>query len=688
MIYSGLNYRKLQERNVFSFDAFFSLNSVSGSGLFGFSGEGQTFDFKFQSGKVIDPEDRYVFSYQKDKSFNISGNSSGSFYDYYINKSLFCKNGVKSNFDVDNFYFNTSSGLTLDLNVLVNSEGDGDFVISGLPSVFYSGKPFSGKIIETGEGGHFDIFSGTVNSLGFVSGYKNVNITNLPISINGTGDIIFSGNFETSINKEFIFEIDFDTSLGKRTKTLTITGDKTIYKKSFNLIPMNESSFINSGGQVVSGDNYNSSKTGEYIFSQSLYIDSVAQTGLPFYVELNYVSGFTGNLSGVVTGSVLTSSGSGYLTDAVVIVSGINGVGVGAKAKGLPNTLGQITGFEILNAGTGYQSNPRFIVASNATKVTVTSPGSGYFSDPNFLISGAGEYLSSGFFSSDPSSGIILSSNFYNYGSGFVPDPSLTIYSVISDLNVVSGGFGYTGLVDLSFSGGNGYGASGFGLIDFRVYAINLTNSGAGYSSSPSVIFSGEELNKASGNAFVFNGFITGVQITNQGLYSNVPIVSFSGGGATTTGAGEALTTGKVTGSLIELRGHNYLTSPVVTINSNSGSGALITSVISSGASGVIVLSSGCSGSGTLGSYTKTFLNSFNLLTGINESLVDFNVNNYTGISGLSYKNEVLYFNDSQGKIDINIGFKSYYDDFPMVVLLNVSGYENNTQSKLITGIR
>ena len=683
MIYSGLNYRKVQERSIFSFDSFFSLDSVSGSGLFGFSGNNQTFNFKFESGKIFDPESRYISSYQKNKTINLSGNVSGAFYDYYLNKILFCKNGSKNDFEIENFYLTTSSGLSLDLDVSVSSAGSGDFIISGLPSIFYSGVPFSGKIVKSGVGGSFDIFSGTLNDFSFQSG--NLNIINSPIRVDPTGDIIFSGNFETKIKQEYLFHIDFNTSLGKRSKSFSITGDKIIYQSGYSFSVFDESAFVSFDGSVASGEDFNTERVGEYTFSQFLSIDSVYQTGLPFFVSLNYVSGITGNMSGMITGSILTAPGRGYRNEAVVAVSGINGVGVGAKVKGLTNSQGQVTEFKILNVGSGYQANPRFIVRSNIDTINVISGGSGYFSDPNFLISGSEVGPVSGYFLTEQPLGVITSPFFYGHSSGLSEVPNLIIYSVLSNLNIVSGGSGYTDHVSLVFSGGNGFGASGSGLIDFRVFEVKIADSGNGYSSAPSILFSGGEIEAAQGVVTILNGFISEVEITDQGLYKSVPTVLFSGGSPSITGLGSALTTGAITGSLIEDRGNNYLLAPVVTINSISGNGSLIKAVISSGAFGNIILSTGASGSGISGFYEKTFLNSFNLLTG--ELLfVDFKEDGFTGVSGLSYKNETVYLNEEI--LSINVSFRGYYDDFPMVALLNTSGFKNVTGSKLITGIR
>jgi len=687
VLHSGLNFRKLQKRNQFSFESSFLLNAVSGSGLFGFSGEGQDFSFKFVSGKIFDPENRYFNSYSDDSVFLISGNVSGSSYDYYFNNDLYCKKGVKNNFNFENFYLNTSPGVTIDLNLKINANGDGDFAVSGMPALFEMGNPFSGKIVETGAGGNFTIFSGVLNSPVFPSG--GLSITNFPIQVNGTGDIIFSGGgADLEFGKNYLFDIDFYTSFGKKNKQFFITGDTTIRSYFFDLGVSKEWSLVNLSGSPISGGNFNSSRTGEYFISQNYYVNSVAQTGLAQFAKLSYSSGVTGEISGIVTGSFLTNYGSGYFTDALIFVSGIGGIGGGATAKGVVDLFGHVTGLALSSAGSGYVQNPAFIIRSNAAELIITNSGAGYFSAPNFLISGLDGFPSSGQMGINATLGKLSGFPvFDNYGSGFITLPTATIYSVLSGLTLSSSGAGYTGDVGLTFSGGGGSGISAFGLIDYRVKRIDITNAGNAYTSAPSVIFNGQEIQAASGIALLSNGFITGVNITSQGKYRQTPTVIFSGGSPSITGLGTAITTGAITGSLIENRGNNYVGTPTVLTSSISGSGGAFVATISSGASANVILSTGASGSGIIGQYTKSFTGSFNLLTGTGSSFVDFRAGNLTSIDNLTYEDQIIYLNNTEG-IDVGVVYSGYYDDFPMVALLTVSGSGGNLDTRLITGIR
>lgn len=687
MLYSGLNFRKLQKRNQFCFESSFLINTVSGSGAFGFSGEGQDFNFKFISGKIFDPQSRYFSSYSDDAVFNISGNVSGTAYDYYLNDSLICKRGIKNNFNFENFYIDTVPGVSIDLNLKINAMGDGDFMISGMPNTFETDKAFSGKVVETGFGGNFTIFSGTLNEPTFPTG--SFSITNFPIQVNGTGDIIFSGVYaDLEPGKSYLFDVDFFTSFGQKNKKFSITGDITTRAYFLDLGVREESSLVDSGNAPVSGGLFNSSRTGEYFISQNYYVNGVAKTGLAQFATLSYESGFTGIISGAITGSTLTSDGSGYHTAAVVIVSGINGIGSGASALGLIDGVGNVTGFSIFNIGSGYVQNPQFIVRASVAGLTITSGGAGYFSPPNFLISGVDGHPSSGVFSVNETSGTIINPPiFQNYGSGFATLPSLTIFSVLSGATISAPGEGYTGDLALVFSGGGGSGVSASGLIDYRLERIDITNSGNGYLSTPSIIFDGSAVVAASGTALLSGGFITGVNITSQGQYRYKPTAIFSGGSPAMAGAGNAITTGAITGILILDRGNNYTGTPTISINATSGTGGNFGAVVSSGASASITLSSGASGSGIFGQCTKSFTGSFNLLTGAGSSFVDFRAGNLTSIDNLTYEDQIIYLNNTE-MMNVSVVYSGYYDDFPMVALLTVSGSGGNLDTRLITGIR
>lgn len=314
MIYSGLHFRKMQKRNIFSFDANLILNSIDGSGLLGFSGEGNSFNFKFINGKIFDPEERFTSSYQADKSVNISGNISGSSYDYYINKVLFCKNGSKTNFNAEKFLIQTFD-TSVDLEINLASAGSGNLSISSLPAYFESGIPFSGKITNGGSGNSFDVFSGQVLYPTFLSG--GIEMINLPLKVDGeTGaylKFLPTANIETD---NYFFDINFHTSFGEVRKQFPISGLKTtsVYNLSLGLINSTMEQEINF--TKIKQPNLKTEKT--YMASQSLFVNDVSKSGLSEQVSLSYFSGVTGIIDGIIINASLENGGSGYFNNTLI----------------------------------------------------------------------------------------------------------------------------------------------------------------------------------------------------------------------------------------------------------------------------------------------------------------------------------------------------------------------------------
>ncbi len=95
---TGYTSRSLAERDEISYSVSLSFNNITGSGIFGFSGyyeddahhpeyltPTRLHKYTFKEGKIYDPENRYFGSYEANSQVVISGNISGSKYDYHFN---------------------------------------------------------------------------------------------------------------------------------------------------------------------------------------------------------------------------------------------------------------------------------------------------------------------------------------------------------------------------------------------------------------------------------------------------------------------------------------------------------------------------------------------------------------------------------------------------------------------------
>jgi hypothetical protein len=143
MLFSGYNYRSVFEQTGLNFDLNLSINNTTGSGAFGFSGEGNQIQFTFQSGKIYDFENRYVNSYLPNLNTRILGDLENNNYSYYINNTPVCFNGIKNNFKVQRFFY-TASGCQIDSSLVLKGANEPLYSFN-FPSDFKIGKTYTGQ---------------------------------------------------------------------------------------------------------------------------------------------------------------------------------------------------------------------------------------------------------------------------------------------------------------------------------------------------------------------------------------------------------------------------------------------------------------------------------------------------------------------------------------------------------------
>lgn len=106
-------------------DLSFSFSNVSvlrdsGDGIgvvhLGFSGENSNHIFKLSGNKIIDPDDKYVFSFEDGIPFNLSGDMNASYHKYDINDRHVVDGKPRSNFAIERLIVNTSD-CSLNMNV-------------------------------------------------------------------------------------------------------------------------------------------------------------------------------------------------------------------------------------------------------------------------------------------------------------------------------------------------------------------------------------------------------------------------------------------------------------------------------------------------------------------------------------------------------------------------------------------
>ena len=272
-------------------------------------------------------------------------------------------------------------------------------------------------------------------------------------------------------------------------------------------------------------------------------------------------------VNGSITAVTLTSPGSQYTFAPVVAIEG--GGGSGAIVTATVNaTTGQVTGFTVVNGGSGYNTYP-------APLVLVADPDSiqvdNFISSSNYK-SAAGTGDGRGTITLTATHGSIDT-----LGAVVFPD---------TEIAWNNGNFVYEGndtldsITPAAYPGTEGgSGATATAVVDDngRVVAIEVDDGGTGYNSSylPSIVIGGT----AEATPLINNGTgaITGFAITNPGggyVSPTVTITAASGDTTGTDGSAAAIvnSSGQVTGFVITDPGTHYTIAPVVAITGGGAS--------------------------------------------------------------------------------------------------------------------
>jgi hypothetical protein len=615
MIFSGANYRKIQEKNDYNFFLDASISNTTGNAAFGFSGSGEKFTFDFVEGRIIDPSNRYTFSYNSG-NFQLSGVVNDQNYNYFINDETVAFSGVKNNFKADRFFVDcTGCNLNVD-NLIINGSGATTFTFQNMHQPLGDSGHFTGQIVvNDSEFGKFDIFSGEVLNSD-LTGLFSI-LTTFSTGIESTGILGVSGIQNIENQTPYNFEAILYTSFGEVVKTFDISGTTPFYQPSLSLTL--------AGSSVESGGSPNLTKDLDYLASNTLFTGSpIYATGLPINVKLSYSGGFTGQITGALTGVQILDSGVNYsnIFPPEIIVSGN---GQNAIVTGVVATNGSLTGVNVLIGGSGYSQNPTILIYSGVNSVTVNDRGYGYFSSPVVEFNGGTQ-------------GGVDATATVNVDTG-----------VVSSISVNSAGTRYTGVPVISVIPG--------------LSGVTLTSSGSGYLSEPTVFItngggSGAAISALTGDPnSAFSGFITGFNLISGGSgYTGIPSVVVSGGSPNITGSGNAVLSSGFSG----------------TVNMFSGASASgLVGNYTKEFTGVFNLLTGS------GDAYYNFRNA-GQITSDNLS--------YTGESIFFKENSDLQIG-VESEINIKIQNYNYYDSLPMIALLTVSGSGSQLSTLEVTGI-
>ena len=323
----GNNTLSISEQTGVSFLVDLSLDNISGVCNLGFTGINQNINFKFTNGKIFDPENKLIYTYNLNENIKLSGNINTSGYDYYINNYYLSNISSKNYGKFDRFYLNTS-GCTGAVELYIN--GDKPNYKLDFNNFYYVRENITG-FISGNQDLNFKIYSGDIIS----PSNSNFSIKTIPSfdqNISGDKyDIIVTPDFDTTkqlyLDKTGDFIFGLYTNFGKIFGVFDLKSQylTTGYINYFN-INKNSETFSNQPGQIntdsyiLSVDFVSGNETGEYSVNKNLsfvfeyasgYIGKISQ-------EINISTGVNTTLSGFI-------SGSGYLSKSFFVTgSGIN----------------------------------------------------------------------------------------------------------------------------------------------------------------------------------------------------------------------------------------------------------------------------------------------------------------------------------------------------------------------------
>ena len=371
MIFSEKKYLSICYQTGLSFNLGLTLDNVTGNCNFGFTGENKNLNFKLESGRVFDPENRLIYFYDKDETVQISGNISRSNYSYYINENLLCSNGKKNNFVISGYYINPSN-CKADLNIdIFGTRPNYELYLN---SDFYieQGNYISGNIKNLNNI-NFQIYSGSISIP------ENFTINSLPSFVYDTGYFTIDHYVNTSnqieMEKGYEIKLNLFTNFGEITKNFITTGSyqEKIY---LNLSLTDITNYLSrTGAQNALGD----FKDNEF-YINFIYNSGIKSGGANLNKYLSIDLKYSGGVTGEITGNIFASGyknftltnyiiESGYLTGTTTLAAtgyhALSGVYITGFISGSRSEFSYFTGYAVDNTTvrslTGYYLNTPFV---------------------------------------------------------------------------------------------------------------------------------------------------------------------------------------------------------------------------------------------------------------------------------------------------------------------------------------
>lgn len=693
MKFSGNNTLSISQQTDASFLVDISLDNINGLCNLGFTGVNENVNFKFTNGKIFDPENKLIYTYNPNQNIKLSGNINSSGYDYYINDYYLSNISSKSYGKFNKFYLNTS-GCTGSTEIYIN--GDRPNYKLDFNNFYYVRENITGSI-SGDQNLNFKIYSGEI-IYPANSSFRINTIPSFDQNISGQKyNIIVTPDFDTTkqlyLDKTGNFIFGLYTNFGKISGAFQLNSQylTTGYVNYFNVNKTSETFFtqpaeINIDSYVLGIDFALGNETGTNSISKDL----------SFVFE--YASGYTGSISETIninTGinSTLTGfiSGSGYLSNTIIATgSGINLLNNQIVTGLITNNVSEfiyLNGFVINDVnilGSGIKKSP----VDQTVKITGNDTAAFDFFGISTSLNSLGNIALVGAYLEDPNgvNGAGAAYIFTGSGNSWVQTAKITGNDTTTDdnfgISVSLNSAGNVALIGAHFDSPNG-----------------VSNAGSAY------LFTG------SGNSWVQTAKITGndaeagdnfgysTSLNSAGSVALVGAWNEDPRGATNAGSAYffsindklsyANVTGKISGfSEAGILPHN---DNIINIINDTSYTGYLSSIIATGiASGNYDLL--LTGLADI-TYQKTFTGTFNIVTGycyldsfgnlIPTGNINFRSGNYT-TNGKYASGSNVPSNINQ--INISIEKTNFYDNYAMSGNLYITG--KNLINNLVTGVK
>ena len=430
MIFSGHNFISLPEVDTLSFNVPISLNSIYGSGSFGFSGSGsngesQIIKFEFISGEVRDFNGNYIYSYFPNREIVVSGDVFSRGHHYYINQDPVSLSGTQEYFRFKRFFYETSSEVSMESEASISIKK---------PSITFS-SPMYIDISGTYTGSFEKSVEHKVYSLeldGLNHQMFDISSTDLNPG-NKTGSYVFEPSANTTLyaTKNYELTLLLETDFGEVDEQIKFTG----YNPSDGqVITKNLTTIANPINTYRSYPKTKRSNTYSLLYS---VMESGLEQDKPIGVELSYYDGGTGHRSGYKGDINIIDSGSGFFTgDAWLYVTGAGGSGFIGNilsewtypSPGPERGTGNINGIEVSMFGQDYKGPEEMLAFISGNQ------GSG-----NAQIKPIPYEYNKPFFETWDLNTGITQSDIYSFSGNSLSGAPLTDTSVYSDSNFSGG---------------------------------------------------------------------------------------------------------------------------------------------------------------------------------------------------------------------------------------------------------